>query len=82
MSAGLKTWVGNANLIVILIATVGFGMVFLSNMADNASVGGAAEEAINEGITGMGEYMGWIGLVILLGVFVYFMGGFKNFGKN
>ena len=69
--------------VVALALVVGFGMIMLGQFGKQ-SVTIAGTTAINTtmatmyGSSGLGSYATWIGLIILLGIFVYFMSKFDK----
>ena len=69
--------------VVALSLVVGFGMIMLGQFG-KTSVTITGGTTVNNtlttmlGSTGLGSYATWIGLIILLGIFVYFMSKFDK----
>ena len=57
--------------IVDMVVIVAIGLVFLGKMAMTSGIGTSAQTAINSAVTGLDDYIDWIGLIILIGVIVY-----------
>jgi hypothetical protein len=79
----MKEFRDTAKGVVALALVVGFGMIMLGQFAKQ-SVTISGTNSINTtlqtmyGSTGLGSYATWIGLIILLGIFVYFMSKFDK----
>lgn len=59
--------------IVSFAFLLGIGLTMLGNLASNSGMTVNATEAVNNIITQLAGYASWIGLLILVGVGVYFM---------
>jgi hypothetical protein len=83
---------GTAKGVIALALLVGFGMIMLGQFGKTATrldvnatghalgMGKAINNTLSTmyGSTGLGSYATWIGLIILLGIFVYFMAKFDK----
>lgn len=79
----MKAFMTSTEGLVRLGFLIGIGLVMLSELAANDTVAAntTANSTINEIITGIGEYGGWVGLIVLIVVGAYFFKN-MNFGQK
>jgi hypothetical protein len=71
--SGMKTFITSSQGLIQLGFLIGLGMVMLSELKHNANITTTANTSIGEVMTGIGEYTGWIGLIVLIivGAFLF-----------
>jgi len=71
--SGIGMFIENTEGIVKLGFVLGIGLVMLSKLSENGSITSTANSTIQNIITGLSEYGGWIGLIVLIVVGAYLL---------
>jgi len=71
--SGIGAFISNTEGIVKLGFVLGIGLVMLSKLSENSSITTTANSTIQNIITGLSEYGGWIGLIVLIVVGAYLL---------
>lgn len=71
--AGLSQFGTATKTLVSLGFVIGIGLVMLSKLGENSSITTTANTTINNIISGISDFGGWIGLIVLIIVGAYLM---------
>ena len=78
----MKTFVTSTEGLIRLGFLIGIGLVMLSELKEADSITSVANSTIDKFISGISEYGGWVGLIVLIVVGVYFFKNMSFGGKN